>query len=131
MLVLGYRIFHTRRKKIMAFTPTNRKDFLCVLLMLTLLLGVSGPGFALTIDVICGGQSVGSVMVADVQKFPGLNRPGVVGGFFPKQPLTVQGAATACGQDHWNWKQTVTYPPGTPLLNQGLMPKGSACHYLF
>lgn len=86
------------------------------------LLVVSAPSWALLIPVKCNNVVVGNI---DVNVAAGGN--GITGGFTSVTggpPPTLKAAATACGEDHFNWYQVVTADnqiPGAPYVDP---PKG-------
>ena len=89
---------------------------LCSLLAATL------PAWALAIPVKCGATLVGNIDVAI-----SAGGTGITGGFtsvLGGPPATLKAAATACGEDHWNWYQVITADnqiPGAPYVDP---PKG-------
>jgi len=80
------------------------------------------PSWALLMPVKCGDTLVGNIDVS-----VSANGKGITGGFtsvLGGPPATLKAAATACGEDHWNWYQVVTADnqiPGAPYVDP---PKG-------
>jgi len=85
-------------------------------------LAAAAPAWALLIPIKCGDTLVGNIDVAVAAI-----GTGITGGFtsvLGGPPATLKAAATACGEDHWNWYQVVTADnqiPGAPYVDP---PKG-------